>query len=192
MNGFFTKTHQHKARISSNQVKKYFIQFLCVVLTYLLIACTARNNDLTHTNRHIHQQLPPLPGDISLLLTLEMQAISKSMMELVPAIATADWQKISDIGSQIKQSYIMQHQLTDQQRQTMLRILPTDFKKIDFQFHQTAGKLAHAAEQHNRELINFYFYKLNEACSQCHSQYALVKFPGFIEPESPFEHTLHY
>ncbi len=165
-------------------MKKRFNQSLCLTLIIFLVACTARNNTPTPKNRHPSRQLPPLSQDISLLLTLEMQAISKAMMELVPAIATADWQKISDIGSQIKHSYIMRHQLTSQQRQTLQRVLPTDFKKMDFQFHLTAGKLADAAEQHNRELVNFYFYKMNEACSQCHSQYALARFPGFLKSEN--------
>ncbi len=173
-------------------VKKRLIQCFCLTITLFLLACTARNNNLTPNNQHSNRQLPPLPGDISLLLTLEMQAISKAMMELVPAIATADWQKISGIGSQIKHSYIMRHQLTSQQRQTLQRILPTDFKKMDFQFHQTAGKLAHAAEQHNSELVNFYFYKLNEACSQCHSQYALAKFPGFVDHHSEIDSNTHH
>lgn len=168
-------------------MKRLLIRSLCLVLIFLLIGCAARVTQ----NPDAPQQSLPLPKQINLLLTLEMQAISKGMMELVPTIATADWKNVAKIGLQIKHSYIMQQQLTPQQRKTLQRVLPKEFKKLDFEFHLTANKLAYAAEQQNPELVNFYFYRLNEACSQCHSRFALEKFPGFINPNSEFNPNQH-
>lgn len=128
-----------------------------------------------------------LPKDISLLLTLEMQAINQGMMKLVPAIASADWQEIAEIGRQIKNSYIMHNRLTKQQRETLHHVLPKEFQTLDHEFHQMAGMLEHTAKMQKPELVNFYFYKLNEACGQCHSRYASEKFPGFSDSNN-FEH----
>ena len=49
---------------------------------------------------------------------------------------------------------------------------------MDHSFHSTAEKLAHAANQHDAELVNFYFYKLHSQCVKCHSKYALERFPS--------------
>lgn len=168
-------------------MKNHPLQILTVLSIAFLVGCTAKQTGY-HQNHTIHHESLALPTDISRLLTLEMQAITQGMMELVPAIASANWQKISEIGGQIKESYIMHHRLTKQQRKSLHRVLPKEFKILDYQFHQLAGMLAHSAKMQKPELVNFYFYKLNEACGQCHSRYALNKFPGFSSSNNFGQH----
>lgn len=153
-------------------------QILSILVIAMLVSCTAKRPG-GHQNQPIHHEPLVLPNDLSHLLTLEMQAINQGMMELVPAIATANWQQVAEISNQIKGSYIMHHRLSTQQRKTLHRVLPKEFKILDYQFHQLAGMLAHSAKMQKPELVNFYFYKLNEACGQCHSRYASSRFPGF-------------
>jgi len=167
-------------------MKDHSVKILTVLSIALLVSCTVKQTGY-HQNHVSHHETLSLPKDLSHLLTLEMQAINQGMMELVPAIASANWQEVAEIGSQIKNSYIMHHRVSKQQRKTLHRILPKEFKILDYQFHQLAGMLAHSAKMQKPELVNFYFYKLNEACGECHSRYASSRFPGF----SDSNHTGH-
>lgn len=164
-------------------MKKHRLHILSVLSIIFLASCTVKQTS-PHQKHAINSEVLSLPKDLSLLLTLEMQAINQGMMNLVPAIASADWQKIAEIGDQIKGSYIMHNRLTKQQQKTLHHVLPMEFKVLDQKFHQLAGMLTHSAEMQKPELVNFYFYKLNEACGQCHSRYASNKFPGFLSPYS--------
>jgi hypothetical protein len=113
------------------------------------------------------------------LLKKEMLAIEQGMKELLSSIATGDWHKTVEIGKQIQASYIMKQNLTPQQLQHLHKHLPEQFVKLDHSFHNYAGMLAHAAEAKNKEVVNFYFYKMTDSCVQCHSVYANDKFSGF-------------
>ena len=168
-------------------MKNHSFRIVLVLSLVLLASCTAKQTGY-HQDHAIANESLALPKDISILLTLEMQAINQGMMELVPAIASADWQEIAEIGRQIKDSYIMHNRLTEQQRETLHHVLPKEFQTLDHKFHQMAGMLEHTAEMQKPELVYFYFYKLNEACGQCHSRYASEKFPGFSDSKNLEHH----
>ncbi|MFW5443558.1 MAG: hypothetical protein ACKE51_04525 [Methylococcaceae bacterium] len=125
------------------------------------------------------QQTLNIPDDIKPLLSKEMFAIEKAMKVLVSTIATADWDKTAEIAKQIQASYIMKQSLTAKQMQQLHHSLPKQFITLDHSFHQYAGMLAHAAEVKNQDVVNFYFYKMNDSCVQCHSRFAQNKFSGF-------------
>ena len=55
---------------------------------------------------------------------------------------------------------------------------------LHHQFHHDAGLLAKAARKNDDELISFYFSKLVDSCSGCHSQHARHKFPDFDKPNN--------
>jgi hypothetical protein len=168
-------------------MKNPLLHILSVLSIIFLASCTVKQTS-PHQNHATNNEILSLPKDLSLLLTLEMRAINQGMMDLVPAIASADWPKIAEIGDKIKGSYIMHNRLTKQQQKTLHHVLPLEFKVLDQKFHQLAGMLTHSAEMQKPELVNFYFYKLNEACGQCHSKYASNKFPGFLSPRTS-DHT---
>jgi len=119
------------------------------------------------------------PADIKPLLKKEMIAVEKGMQALLSSIAKGDWEKTAIIGKQIQASYIMKQSLTAEQKKQLHHSLPEQFVKLDHSFHQYAGMLAHAAEVKNADVINFYFYKMNDSCVQCHSRYAQERFPAF-------------
>ena len=120
----------------------------------------------------------PLSTPVMDLLRQEMNAIQQGMQRLIPAIASGNWQEVADIGEHIQHSYIMQQQLTDAQREELHQKLPPGFLELDQSFHHSAGMLAHAAQQQNLEVVNFYFYKLTDACVACHRRFAGNRFPG--------------
>jgi hypothetical protein len=120
-----------------------------------------------------------LSAELSQILTMEMQQIKGGMESLVFATVSGDWQKIASVGKQIKQSYILKQKLSPQQSHELHQKLPQAFKRLDQQLHQYAGMLAHVADERDIELVNYYIYKMNETCTQCHSRFVQSKFSGF-------------
>ncbi len=120
-----------------------------------------------------------LTPEIRLLLSQEMIAIQNGMMAIIPANASGNTRKIATIAKEIKDSYILQQNLTPEQKHELHTKLPRSFIQLDKKFHYYAGMLEHVAEEKKHELIGFYFTKMAESCSQCHSRHAKHRFPEF-------------
>ena len=130
-----------------------------------------------------------LPDDIRALVNQEMQAIRKGMESLVFDVASGNWKGIQQTGENISNSYIMAQRLSEQQRHQLHDALPTGFQEIDSRFHQYAGMLSYVAQERDMELVQFYIYKMNEACASCHARYASDKFQGFDMSDGPMRHS---
>jgi len=122
-----------------------------------------------------------LSPDVRELLSEEMLAIQDGMMSVITAYASGDYAQIAAIAQSIKDSYILQQKLSQHQMHELHSNLPESFIQLDKQFHDYAGLLADAANGRDRELVGFYFLKLIESCSGCHSQFAQHRFPAFRE-----------
>jgi hypothetical protein len=120
-----------------------------------------------------------LSHDLNGLLNQEMNELESGMTKIITAISAGNWDTIIQIAKKIKNSFILKQKITPKQMEELHSSLPKEFIAMDRDFHLTAGKLAHAAFAHDGELVNFYFYKLYEQCTKCHSQYALERFPNF-------------
>ena len=120
-----------------------------------------------------------LSHDLRMLLNQEMIEIESGMTKILTAISSGNWEMITNIAKKIKKSFILKQKITLQQKEELHRTLPNEFIAMDRSFHSTAGKLAHAALDHDGELVNFYYYKLHEKCTKCHSKYATKRFPNF-------------
>jgi hypothetical protein len=107
-----------------------------------------------------------------------MNGIEEGMMKIIRGIAAGNWETIANIAQQIKNSFILKQKLTQKQVEELHNSLPAAFIEMDHSFHSTAEKLVHAAHENDGELVNFYFYKLHSQCIQCHSKYALERFPN--------------
>jgi len=129
-----------------------------------------------------------LSPELRQLLVAEMRAVQDGMMSLIPAISSGNWQAIAEIGRKLHDSYIMKQELSKSQIEELHHSLPVRFRELDHSLHHSAGMLAHAAEEKNAEVVNFYFFKLNEACVSCHSKFATHRFPGFIRSGDHEEH----
>ena len=159
-----------------------------IPLALLITACADLHRAHTETTiTHKPAQLQ-LDADIQQLLQQEMQAIQAGMMSLIPVIASGDWDKVAEIGKKLEGSYLLKQQLTTAQRHALHKSLPAEFIKLDQAFHHSAGMLAHAAEMKNADIVNFYFYKLNTACVECHTEFATERFPGLM----PSQHKPHH
>jgi hypothetical protein len=129
-----------------------------------------------------------LSPDLLALLNQEMGLIQQGVMDMVPAMAAGEWDKVSALGLKIKKSFILKQKLTDAQKKELHRVLPEQFIEMDMDFHKSAGMLAHAAEMRNADVVNFYFYKMNSACVSCHSRYAQERFPGLTNEDKEGHH----
>ena len=165
-----------------NKGKNIKATFLAVILfaTYCLISTSHASekkqpeNHNTEKGSELH-----LSHDLNLLLNQEMNEIESGMTKIIPAISAGNWDTITHIAKKIKNSFILKQKITPKQIEELHSSLPKEFIALDQNFHSTAGKLAHAALDHDSELVSFYFYKLHEKCAKCHSQYASERFPNF-------------
>jgi cytochrome c556 len=123
-----------------------------------------------------------LSASVKNLLTAEMVELTKGMQGLTLAIASADWASIQSTSTRIRESYIMEKQLTAPQAEELERALPERFKELDAEFHQRAQRLGAAAAAHDAELVVYHYSRLIESCTACHAAYAGARFPGFAAP----------
>ena len=129
-----------------------------------------------------------LSPELRELLKKEMLALEKGMLEIFPAYISGDFKKIETIAHQMKNSFIMKQNITQEQKHELHSKLPQSFVSLDQQFHYMSGMLEHVAERQKIELVGFYFSELSDACASCHSQYATEKFPAFISKKEKHEH----
>ncbi len=129
-----------------------------------------------------------LSKELKKTLSKEMYFIQNTMKKLIPALASGEWDKIAESAEKLKSSYIMKQNLTKNQIKELHLSLPEGFQELDHDYHETAGRLAHAAAKHDGQLVSFYYCKLLESCVKCHSAYARNKFPNFHKPHRIGEH----
>ncbi len=114
------------------------------------------------------------------LLRTEMREITRAMQDLVEVVAMGRWDAAGELGERIASSFVLEQELSAQQRQELETSLPQDFQRLDRQFHATAKSLQAAAQQHDAKLVTFRMYELLSHCTTCHGQYARGAFPGFV------------
>ncbi|HEC15042.1 MAG TPA: hypothetical protein ENI99_00485 [Sedimenticola sp.] len=160
-----------------NQMKNK-IKLTGLLLLFFGFSASGTAAEATHHGDGQKPSTIPFPQEIKPLITQEMQALQQGMHEIVPAIVSGDWSRLEETGRQMRDSYIMKRKLTKEQKKRLHASLPESFKKEDQAFHHAAGKLSRAAENRNMELVLFYYYKMAEACVNCHSQHATHRFPA--------------
>jgi uncharacterized protein with von Willebrand factor type A (vWA) domain len=134
---------------------------------------------LVYADDHVEKGVESLSPDVRALLGQEMLAIQNGMMSVISAYASGNYAEIASIAEQIKNSYVLEQDMTRQQMHELHQKLPDSFIQLDQQFHSYAGLLEEAARKNNDELIGFYFSKMVDSCADCHSQHAKHKFPAF-------------
>ena len=117
--------------------------------------------------------------DTMALLQEEMRELLLASQSMAISIVSGDWASIQHLSRKIRDSYVMARNLTDTQKQELADKLPERFKQLDSEFHARAGRLESAAINKDAELTVFHYYRLLEACTVCHAEYAASRFPGF-------------
>ena len=158
------------------------------LLKALIVAVAFAGSTLACADDHAETGVASLSPELRELLSKEMVAIQNGMMSIIAAYASGNSEEIASIAENIRSSYILKQEMTRQQRHELHQKLPASFIQLDQQFHNYAGLLEEAARTNNDELIGFYFSKLVESCSGCHSQYARHKFPAFGKQDEENTH----
>ena len=164
---------------SVKRIMRKAICFAVVASSICFFISTARASENKKPESHTIEERSAvhLSHDLKVILNQEMNEIEQGMMKIIPAISAGNWEHITKIAKKIKNSFILKQKLTEKQIEELHHSLPAEFIEMDHSFHSTAGKLAHAALEHDGELVNFYFYKLHSQCINCHSKYASERFP---------------
>ena len=160
---------------------KHVALVLAITLLVTTGVATSAEEKTSHKDHNTGGGAILLSADLQHLLAEEMGKVQSGMSQLSSAIAAGQWDKIIEIAKKIEGSYIIKQKLTAEQKEELAHKLPKGFKKLDGDFHETAGWLAHAAEMKNKQLVPFFYYKLTESCITCHSAYATKRFPNLAE-----------
>jgi hypothetical protein len=139
-------------------------------------------------NSYSDSGVESLSPELRSLLKQEMNAIQEGMKNIVPAFVSGNLDDVSAIAGEIKSSFILKQKLTVSQRHELHEKLPHSFIKKDKQFHKYAGMLEHVSEERHTELVGFYYSKMLESCSGCHSEHAAHRFPAFSHESSKEKH----
>jgi hypothetical protein len=166
---------------------KIFIPLFFTALSS--ISCAGNKPDEARSDHEAIADTQPtrihLSPETTELLIKEMRELQEGMKKIVPALSAGEWEKIASIGKQMRDSYIMKDSLTEEQMHELHESLPATFQELDHSFHHSAGLLAQAADKQDKEKVSYYYFKMTEACVECHTIYATHKFPEFLKPNNP-------
>ena len=129
-----------------------------------------------------------LSPELMTLLQAEMGELGDGIQSVALSIATADWKAVNETAKKMHASYIMKKSLTPSQTLELKQTLPSEFKRLDVEFHARAKQLAQAAESQDPELVAFRYSRLVEGCASCHSVFANKRFPGFEHQPQKHQH----
>lgn len=131
---------------------------------------------------------PRLTPKLKNLLDEEMRSIEQASRQITGALVTGDHETVARLAQNIVDSFILERNLTAQDRKDLERAVPTAFLELDGAFHGTATKLAEAARRKDPELQTYYFGRMLEMCQTCHSRHATDRFPAFAG-KTPASHA---
>ncbi|MDF1581874.1 MAG: hypothetical protein RQ733_00770 [Methyloprofundus sp.] len=165
-----------------------YIKLSLLALPLFISACSHFHNTQEALRPVTQTKKIHLDNDMKQLLQQEMRAIEQGVAALIPAIARGEWDQVTEISKNIQQSYLLKQKLTPEQSHRLHQSLPVRFIQLDQAFHESAGMLAHGAEMHKPDIVNFYVYKLSSACVECHTEFAVEKFPGLVLEQAEVHH----
>jgi cytochrome c556 len=136
----------------------------------------------TGKNVEIIERMSP---ELQALLREEMALIESGMWTLSSAISAGDWEKTKETAEKVQLSFILRKKMTPELGTELRAALTPEFVEMDQRFHRTAGKLAEAARTRDAELATFYYKRLLDGCTSCHSAFAAKRFPGHAPRSAP-------
>lgn len=124
---------------------------------------------------------PKLTPKLQSLLTQEMVAILQASQAILDALVRGDDGRVAEQAQAIHDSFILEREMTEQDRRDLMQAAPPAFVERDRAFHELTGNLAAAARRGDRERQLELFGRMVESCSGCHARYATNRFTGFAD-----------
>lgn len=128
---------------------------------------------------NVGSQLPP---KVRGLLIQEMQAILEASQQIQAAIVQGHHETVATTAQAIHDSFIMDQQMMDADKQTLLATVPDDFLERDKALHELSADLAKAGRSQDTARQLQGFSKMMQGCVGCHSRYTTARFPGLATP----------
>ncbi len=123
-----------------------------------------------------HKGVTALSAQTRSLLSQEMQHIEKGMKQIFSYMIRGDYESITPIANDIRDSFIFKKKLTKEQRLELKDKLPKEFIELDSSFHKLAGELANGSEFEEKDKVIKTFNQMSRKCIKCHSTYAKHRF----------------
>lgn len=124
-------------------------------------------------------EVTKLSTGLKSLLSQEMIAVEISMKNIFSSMIAGNYENIEEEARGIKNSFILKKKLTQEQKHELHTTVSSEFITQDKAFHETAGKLASAAEFEDKEDVTMYFNQMTNSCVKCHSTFATHRFTNF-------------
>lgn len=122
-----------------------------------------------------------LAPELSALLRSEMARLDQGMQRLHSAIVMGRAEMAADVAQRIHDSFILEQELTDEQRKELVGSVPEDFVRRDRAFHETAAELNEAVRTRRWDRTVELYGAMTEACVGCHRAHASARFPALEE-----------
>ena len=162
--------------------------FLAVTLIGASVSGRTLANDPQHDHDSHHRaegEAPPaelvLPDHLREKLVVEMRAISEGMGVLLTHLSMGDADSSADVAGKIRDTFILKQELSQEELQELISLLPEGFITMDRAFHGTAGKLSASAASGDFDSAIEHFTTMSRACVSCHASYAAKRFPGLAQ-----------
>lgn len=126
---------------------------------------------------------PKLTSKLQGLLQKEMVSILEASKRIAEGLVRGEEEKIAKQARGIEASFIMKQSMTEQDQKDLMEALPEDFVQMDKQFHQTASRLADAAEKGDLEAAHAEFSSMLKQCTACHVRFATDRLKGFSDDQ---------
>jgi len=121
---------------------------------------------------------PKLPPKVRGLLIQEMVAVLGASHEILDALIQGQDDVVAEKAQAIHDSFILQQQMSDEDRQALMAAVPESFVERDRAFHALTAQLAEAARQGDSTRQGALYGEMLGACIACHERYATDRFPG--------------
>jgi hypothetical protein len=122
-----------------------------------------------------------LPDHLREKLIVEMRAISQGMGLLLTQLSMGDADSAATVAGNIRDTFILKQELSQEELQELISLLPEGFIMMDRAFHGTAGKLSSAAASGDFNSAIEHFTTMSRACVSCHASYAAQRFPSLTQ-----------
>ncbi|MFO7529480.1 MAG: cytochrome c [Marinobacter sp.] len=121
---------------------------------------------------------PKLTDKLSQLLQQEMRSVQSAMASIHTAMVTGEHETVATSAQKIHDSFILQQELTEQDRKDLMSAVPEGFVTLDKEFHKLAASLAEAGRKENTNEQRQLYDEMTRNCIACHGTYVSDRFPG--------------
>ncbi len=119
-----------------------------------------------------------LPPKFRALLIQEMLAVTGASKQILEALVRGQDDVVARNAEGIRDSFVLEQEMTDGDRQALHDALPRAFIERDQAFHALSERLAAAAHAGDQSRQREVFTEMLNACVVCHTAHATDRFPN--------------